>query len=195
MINYNYLQMRSLYLQVSKNLSYYYQYGETLSGADVSTYGQIASYYCNSIYKAVWDELAKEIARHYKKVQRLRKRIVTIISEPSVFLTFTFNDEALNSTNEVTRRRYIQRFLNSLNCNYVGNKDFGGKFHREHYHAVVQTAFVDFTSYKLGNLDGRVVRGGSSDVKIARYMNKLVNHAIKVSTKNSRIMYSRKFSK
>lgn len=127
-----------------------------------------------------------------KRTQRLRKRITKIIRGDSLFLTFTFTDDVLASTNEDTRLRYVRRFLKSISSNYVANIDFGKTNGREHYHAVCTVSEkVDYTAWKYGGLNGVKVRKSSNPLALAKYINKLVHHATKESTCKSKIIYSR----
>ena len=126
-----------------------------------------------------------------KRNQRLRKRISNIIECDSLFLTFTFTDDVLAKTNQDTRQQYVRRFLKSISENYVANIDFGGKFGREHFHAVcIVSEKVDYTSWKYGALNGERVRKNSSPLALAKYVNKLVYHATKETTAQ-RIIFSR----
>lgn len=141
-------------------------------------------------------------AKH-KRVSRLRARIFDMIyKNDSLFLTFTFTDKTLNKTCADTRRQAVRRFLNALNVPYVANIDFGKKNEREHYHAVVQIGRVDYSKWKYGAINGIKIRNdikydddgvitSESVEKIARYVAKLTNHAIKETTRRSVIMYSR----
>ena len=126
-----------------------------------------------------------------KRNQRLRKRISNIIDCDSLFLTFTFTDDVLNSTSQDTRQIYVRRFLKSISKNYVANVDFGKENGREHYHAVcLVSEKVDYTSWKYGALNGERVRKNSSPLALAKYVNKLVYHATKETT-SQRIIFSR----
>lgn len=136
----------------------------------------------------------------YRRIDRLKKRILDYLSnEHSVFLTLTFSDEVLESTNEQTRRKYVARFLKSLSKQYVANIDYGvdDKYtKREHYHAVVvgnihksdlkwwhdNCGFTFIESIRLRN---------RTETKLAKYVSKLTNHAIKISTKRCCYIYSR----
>lgn len=153
------------------------------------------------LYRTRYPRLYKECKRIYKarlsRVSRLKKRVSKMLnSGQCVFLTFTFVDGALKNLSAQTRKDYVRRFLNDLQCPYVGNIDFGKTNGREHYHALVQNNYVSYTDWLYGNLDGIKVRIGADDTdvaKISRYIAKLTNHAIKETAKNSYILYSRKF--
>lgn len=125
---------------------------------------------------------------------RLRERIEKIIScyDSSTFCTLTFTDLYLASTSAETRRRYVTRFLKeqSGGLPYVANIDFGGKNGREHYHAVC--AFrLNPTAWPCGALNVRKIHDSSKPLKLAKYVSKLSNHAIKETAKRSVIIYSR----
>lgn len=127
----------------------------------------------------------------YKRAIRLKQRISQIIQKDSLFLTFTFTDKVLSSTSSDTRKRYVRRFLSSFGVPYVANVDFGSKNGREHYHAILQMPKINLTEWKYGALNGKIVRNSTDDVKLAKYISKLTNHAIKETTKRQAIIYSR----
>lgn len=126
------------------------------------------------------------------RVCRLKKRIRKMIMSGScIFITLTFRDDVLNNTSVQTRHDYIKRFLNSLHCEYVANIDYGSQNEREHYHALVRCDKVDPKSYSLGAINFKKVVATSDSGKLANYISKLTNHAIKNSTRGCNIMYSR----
>lgn len=127
----------------------------------------------------------------YKRAIRLKQRISEIIQKDSLFLTFTFTDDVLNSTSSATRKTYVVRFLKSFGVKFVANVDFGSKNGREHYHAILQMPKINLTQWKYGALNGKTVRNSTDDVKLAKYISKLTNHAIKETTKRHAIIYSR----
>lgn len=127
------------------------------------------------------------------RVYRLRKRVSDILhTGNALFLTLTFTDKTLESTNDKQRRRYVREFLARFNCLYVGNVDYGKDNHREHYHALIALDKVNTHLYKYGALNVRKVRiRDGADSKISKYIAKLTNHAIKETTKRSALIYSR----
>ena len=128
-------------------------------------------------------------AQHHRSY-RLRKRITTMIEKQCLFLTLTFTDETLQNTNATTRRRYIVKFLSQFNVPSIANKDFGKENGREHYHSIIQIDRIDYSLYDLGAINGiKVVVGNETDLRIAKYIAKLTNHAIKETTKQSRLIY------
>lgn len=151
-----------------------------------------------------YEEYGRISHARYSRVSRLKKRIADIIvGHNALFLTLTFTDEKLANTIPSFRRKAVQRFLKQFNVAYVGNIDFGKKNHREHYHAVIRIDKIDYSLWKYGAIHGLKIRNSvkvdeetgelsCEDItKLARYVAKLTNHAIKETTKRSVIIYSR----
>lgn len=131
----------------------------------------------------------------YHKEQRVRERTHDfIVSGNALFLTLTFKDDILSTTNAKTRRRYVSRFLKA-NCeHYVANVDYGSKNGREHYHAlvVVRKSVKLNQWHKLGAINLRHIRQTENDAKrVAKYTAKLSNHALKQYGTAPRLIYSR----
>lgn len=140
----------------------------------------------------LWHEAQKINHAQYQRVCRLKKKIAEMLTFGNcIFLTFTFTDEILNSTNANTRRQKVRRFLSSYNCPYVANIDFGKKKGREHYHALIQADKVDYSKFRYGALNGQKVASTNDFVKLAKYIAKLTNHAIKDTCKGSRMIYNK----
>lgn len=135
----------------------------------------------------------------YNRNTRLKKTIERMLKYNNcIFLTMTFRDDVLNNTSQETRRRYITRFLNEQCLYYVANIDYGFKNEREHYHAVViaKNNEVDGVFYRLnyGSINfERINYNEFTSTKLAKYVNKLTNHAIKETCKQSRVIYSRNY--
>ena len=144
-----------------------------------------------------YDTIEADILRQYdnyrKKNQRARQKIESIIqSGNALFLTLTFTNDVLASTISKTRKTYVSRFLKQNCIEYIANIDFGSKNGREHYHAVVSVENkLDYSKWKFGALNGLKIRFNSKAIAMAKYINKLSNHATKSTTKNSRLIYSR----
>lgn len=143
-----------------------------------------------------WKEAERVYDANKHQVSRVKKRIVQMLttSKHCVFLTLTFRDDVLASTTSETRRQYVRKFLKQYSNHYVANIDYGGKNGREHYHAVVDER-IDPNSWVYGNLDVKKVRynpESKSPVKLAKYVAKLTNHAIKETTKRCHLIYSRR---
>lgn len=153
--------------------------------------------YFSARFPAEWHEAGKINHAKHQRVKRLRAKIQFMLDNfDCAFLTFTFTDFCLDSTSDRSRRKYVQRALNSLDVHYVGNQDFGKKNGREHYHAVVAcvptdeqlSAWSQYGFYKV-----KKIRNTKDDVtRLSKYVAKLTNHAIKETNKRSVMLYSRK---
>lgn len=132
----------------------------------------------------------------YSRVKRLKERIETmLLNGDCLFLTLTFNDNALTNTTSKERRVAVSRYLKQFNCNYVANIDFGKENGREHYHAVINCAKIKLNDWrKYGNINVQHIRNRnikSDKTKLAKYICKLSNHAIKETTERNTLIYSR----
>lgn len=143
--------------------------------------------------KIVFDECYRIVNADSSRRKRLRTRIEYMFTQGRVvFLTLTFSDEVLNNTIEQSRRDYVRKFLKNVSSIYVANVDYGANTGREHYHAVCVTDIDDFSSWTYGFYKALVVRKEESDAKrLATYISKLTNHAIKETTKRGALIYSR----
>lgn len=143
-------------------------------------------------------ELLKECQRMLKadsqKRKRLRDRIINLLSSGKCyFITLTFNDKTLNNTISHIRRKYVTRWLKSNSFDYVGNIDFGKENGREHYHAVIRSdIFPDSKSWLYGFIDIQEINYLDSDSRLANYILKLTNHALKETTKRYALLYPNK---
>lgn len=129
----------------------------------------------------------------YRKAKKVRDKISELVlSGNAIFITLTFTDDTLAKTSVLTRRRYVARYLKANCKNYVANIDFGGKKGREHYHALVDND-IDFTAWhKFGAIKVERVKTSESDLKrVALYVSKLTNHALKLGETAPRLIYSR----
>lgn len=145
----------------------------------------------------LWEEARKIWHAGKCKRIRLKKTIKTMCksSKDVTFVTMTFKPSYLDSTVAPARRLAVNRFLNSCDCAFVGNIDFGLLNGREHYHAVVHhrvpkqrlLAYIK----RYGTIKCESVNPRDNDA-LSTYVAKLTNHAIKETTKRSTLMYSRK---
>lgn len=141
------------------------------------------------IYKKVINRLHAKASRY----NRLLKRIMSYLECGTCwFVTLTWRDDVLEKTEELTRRKYVRRWLKSISKLYIANIDFGGKTDREHYHAVVLAEDPEiFQTWKHGFINVQQIRyDKKSAEKISHYVIKLTNHAVKDTTKNRRVIYS-----
>ncbi len=180
------------YKKINRVLYHYYHNGLTPNDISIETAVKLYEYMTEN-FPDIWKECERINHAHFKRVKRIKEKItIMLYNGDCIFLTLTFTDEKLESTQESYRRKAVQRFLNELNCLYIANKDFGKKNGREHYHALVNTDYVDYSKWHFGIINGQRIRNNTDDVKrIAKYIAKLTNHAIKETTKRSAIMYSR----
>ena len=128
-----------------------------------------------------------------KRKLRVKKKIADIVfNKEAVFLTLTFNDDVLENTTSSTRRQYVRRYLNRVSGVYVANIDYGGRFGREHYHAVVNKSVDLAFWHKYGGIKAERVRDKGDDLeRVSRYVSKLTNHALKNKGDQVRLIYSR----
>lgn len=175
---------------VSYNYYWFQTHGEYKTISE-DKYLDIVNYFEKN-YRFEWRRAFQINNNYYHKLKRLRDRINHIIFLPSVFLTITFKTDVLENTSPETRRKYVQRFLKSYNVPFVANIDYGKKNGREHYHCLIASQDIDYTSFKYGAVNGEKVRNfNNDDIKLSKYICKFSNHAIKDTTKHTRIIYSR----
>ena len=164
-----------------------------------------------SIY--LFNECYKIVSADVQRKKRLRQRVERIMEKGSTyFLTLTFSDDTLSNTDVKTRRTYVARFLKSVSDDYVGNVDFGKLNGREHYHAVIHSDKLDDIQYQYTNRFGWICgdcdqfadwsklgfysiktcgKDEKDKQKLAWYVSKLTNHAVKETTKRNALIYSR----
>lgn len=110
-----------------------------------------------------------------------------------IFGTLTFNDDSLNKTSKITRRRYVSRFLKDKCESYIANIDFGDKDEREHYHFVALCKNdIKKNSWKYGYDYYRKIEQTKDGIQKAKtYLLKLNNHSYKSSTRNERVIMNK----
>ena len=134
-----------------------------------------------------------------KKRKRLYNRVLQMLKENSdlLFLTFTFKESILKTTNEETRKRYIKSYLNEETSDYILNRDYGKTTEREHYHAIVKPRYatINYKRYKYGFIKGerlnQLKRFTDKNKSLEDVAESLTEHATKNSTKDNKIIYSR----
>lgn len=98
-------------------------------------------------------EKIKETKTDARKRQILTKKIQKwLLNYKVMFLTLTFNDVALASTNKQTRERIVKDYLKSNSAMYLCNCDYGKKRKREHYHALIVATTLSNTEIKRDDL-------------------------------------------
>lgn len=144
-------------------------------------------------------KLESILSSRYNKIGRIRSHFVWLYHNKKYiyFLTFTFSDDNISKCDR-TRKDYIKKSLYSFDKDicFILNIDYGKKNERLHYHAIVGTdlsfdlkkhlenTYDDFTYCEPVRFDD------SSFKSIPKYLNKLTNHAVKDSTKHSRIIFN-----
>ena len=135
---------------------------------------------------------------YYCRYKRLRDRISDMFDIfDCTFVTLTFEDKYLNSSLD-TKKEYVKRFLSSFEMPYVANVDYGATNGRIHFHAVLACPReqIEREPWRYGFQYLESCRTDTDDEKrLAKYVSKLSAHALKSTTKNSRLIYSRNFDK
>jgi len=173
-------------------------YRENVKGEDVdfafkeTVNMAVSSFFETDEGEKVWRECEKINHAYRQRVKRLRRNITAMLLQGTCFfVTLTFSDETLAKTTAETRRRYVTRFLKTQSDTYCANIDFGSKNNREHYHGIILADKVDFAEWdKYGFSNGKAIRNADDSIKLAKYISKLTNHAIKDTTKGARAIYS-----
>ena len=163
--------------------------------------------------REIFDECERICKADVERRLRLRKRInLMFLQGQCYFVTLTFSDDTLQKTDYKTRRRYVTWLLKDISNSYVGNVDFGKTNGREHYHAIIQSdklsdiQFIKTKRYgwicsqgeqfdKWKRLGFYSIKSCGTDEldkqKMASYVTKLTNHAVKETTKRNVLIYSR----
>lgn len=134
-----------------------------------------------------------------QRTKRLKERVSSmLLNGRCLFLTLTFTDNTLATTTAKQRRVAVVRYLKKYQSSYIANIDFGAdksKTMREHYHAIINCEKVRFEDWrKYGNINAEVIRNRNIEddkTKLAKYVSKLSNHAIKENARRSSLIYSR----
>lgn len=136
----------------------------------------------------------------YARYKRIRDRISDMFDIwDCTFVTLTFEDKYLDSSLK-TKKEYCKRFLSSFEMPYVANVDYGKINGRVHFHAVIacprEELEKECNKWHYGFQYCETCRTDVEDEKkLAKYVSKLSAHALKETTKNSRLIYSRNFDK
>ena len=158
---------------------------------------QVSAFFASSPFAPdIWAEAHRINQNKYARARRLRRYVERMVEADrgAFLLTLTFRDDVLKLKPK-TRREYVKTWLRTHCRYYVANIDYGSKNGREHYHAVVygiDESGLNEWAEKYGFTDARLVGDKDSDKKaVSKYIAKLTNHAIKETTKSSRILYPR----
>lgn len=169
---------------------------------------------CEAIKEGISDEILENGRKindaTYHRNIRLKNRLESMFDRGDCyFMTLTLDDDKLkekgidlgNLSDKDYKylRKEVTRYLGGLGA-YVANYDYGASHDRLHFHAVVQSNVsiklgCENDWYKhLGAIYVEKIRKGTNDSKrLSKYINKLTNHAIKATTKASKLIYSKGF--
>ena len=151
----------------------------------------------NGLVFEINDEYERILKARYNKVARIKRRLIYLFSRYNYiwFCTFTFNDNYINKSSR-TKRDLIKRCISQSDFKYILNIDYGKRTEREHYHCILATNKdinindlfqSQYPSFSLSIL----CKNGLNDFKrLSKYINKLVNHCVKATTKKQRIVYN-----
>ena len=166
--------------EIKQVLDYDYFYLETQKYLELS----------NDIGLINLDQCRKIDHNKYKRTTRLRNRVSSLIkSGQAYFITLTFTDEVLSTTDESKRRLLVVRFLKQHCSEYVANIDYGKITEREHYHAITN---CNIEKWPHGYYVSKAIAPNlESETRLPIYITKLTHHALKKTVKGSRLIYSR----
>ena len=152
-----------------------------------------------------WELMDNINKNRWKKKRRVEERIYFYVASSNAWwITLNFNDRVL-SLSEDTRRQYVRRYFSKHYPHYVANIDYGSNkeyvdrkgnirtaTNREHYHAVILSDKRPNIQWEHGFSHIEKINVHKLSLhKITLYITKLSNHALKNSTKNKRIIYSK----
>lgn len=131
---------------------------------------------------------------HRRRRDRYFNKIYDLFqSFDCLFITLTFTDDVLESTNKQTRRKYVTRYLKSCSYLYLGNIDYGKENGREHYHAIITKEDKLPPKWEYGYYLVLPCANNKTSIDcLANYVLKLTNHALKKGTRQERIIYPRR---
>ena len=139
------------------------------------------------------------LSSRYHKVSRIKQRLVWLYHHKKnlYFITFTFSDKNINKCDR-TKKDLIKHSLLDFDSDIfiILNQDFGKKNEREHYHCIVGTnSDLDLKVFlQLAYPDiiwcEPIVMTSNSIKQLPKYINKLTNHAIKNTTRGSRLYFN-----
>lgn len=133
-----------------------------------------------------------------QKVGRIKKRLLYLLLRYKYiwFCTFTFSDKYINKS-ERTKRDLIKSVLNTHDFKYILNIDYGKNTQRQHFHCILATDIdMDVNQYFQNFYNGGFslsiqCKIGIDDLaRLTKYIDKLVNHCIKATTRRQRLVYN-----
>lgn len=168
--------------------------------ADLISYNKYRRYcFNNQIEFEVNEDYERKLKARYNKVGRVKKRFLYLFCRYKYlyFCTFTFNDNYINKSDR-TKKDIIKSTLYNFDedIKYIINIDYGKKNEREHYHGIIATNcdcnFVNYMilGYPFISYTECIRMNSNSLRKVPKYLNKLSNHSVKDTTRNSRVLYN-----
>ena len=133
-----------------------------------------------------------------QKVGRIKKRLLYLLLRYKYiwFCTFTFSDKYINKS-ERTKRDLIKSVLNTHDFKYILNIDYGKQTQRQHFHCILATDIdMDVNQYFQNFYEGgftlsiQCKKGVDDLARLTKYIDKLVNHCIKATTRRQRLVYN-----
>lgn len=181
-----------------RSVLFKYNYTDTASNCHV-----IYKEFDNTIYRDTylnfpeeWEECRKIYQCMCQRIKRLKLRVEYLITHYNcTFGTLTFEDNVFFYTNLKTRRKYVQRYLNSFDSFYIANIDFGDETEREHYHFIIALPPSDMNiTWEYGFKKFEQITYTNNPSCLSDYINKLSNHSIKGYDISNRLIYSKLFN-
>lgn len=179
------------FIELQRRHNYYTLVYDTLKQAQSTN--KVLFHECEKIYNA-----------DCSRKKRLRNRIQYMFDtcEDVIFVTLTFTDSFLDRSTDAYRREVVTRWLKNccpsdIYIPYVANIDFGYCNEREHYHGLIGCKVPkDMLKFWRENYGEQIkletVHKTLNDRNaLSTYISKLVNHAVKETTKRNHLIYSR----
>lgn len=133
-----------------------------------------------------------------QKVGRIKKRLLYLLIRYKYiwFCTFTFDNNYINKC-ERTKRDLIKSVLNTHDFKYILNIDYGKNTQRQHFHCILASDInMDVNQYFQNYYNGgyslsiQCKKGLEDLTRLTKYIDKLVNHCIKATTRRQRLVYN-----
>ena len=154
--------------------------------------------FTNGHYVPINKDYERILKARYQKSSRIKRRMVYLFSRYKYiwFCTFTFSKKYINKSTR-TKRDLIKSCIDIEDFKFILNIDYGKSTQREHYHCILATN----KNININDLFQSVYKGGfclsilcnnSLDdfSRLKKYIDKLINHCIKASTKKQRLLYN-----
>lgn len=188
----DYQSLEDLFYKYSLSSFYKYQAYDYQMPLDDNTYNDVTFLLHTDKY---FSTLYNNYQSYRKNKNKRRKRVIDKVSELFVcdclFLTLTFNNDILTRYSDKKLRELVSRFLASFKVAYVANIDYGVEFGRLHFHAILQLDHIDLKLWKYGYIFAEKIKYANG-YSIGKYITKLSYHSFKDTTKDCRLIYSRK---